>query len=304
MTLPVSQREREARIGVAAGLGAFTAWGLGPLYFKAVVTVPPLEILAHRVVWSVVLLALVLAALGRLRALAPSLAQRGVWPRLAVSTALITANWLIFIWAVEQARVLEISLGYYINPLVNVLLGMLVLRERLSLPAALAVLLAAAGVTNLAWQTEGFPWVSLSLAVSFGIYGLVRKLTPLGPLDGLLMETALVAPLALGYLFWLGAAGSGAFAAEGWGMSLLLVLAGPVTAVPLVLFSAGAKRLRYATIGFLQYLAPTMHFALAVAVFGEPFDTAQLVTFALIWTAVAIFTGDTLRRHRRALAAA
>ncbi len=291
--------DRQAHLGVAAALGAFTAWGLGPLYFKAVAFVPALEVLAHRALWSVLLLLLVLAALGRLRRTVAQLALPGVLPRLLVTTLLISSNWLVFIYAVNSARVLEISLGYYINPLVNVLLGLLVLRERLSLPAALAVALAAAGVANLAWQTAGFPWVSLFLAFSFGIYGLVRKLTPVGPLEGLAVETALVAPLALGYLAWLGLADSGHFAAAGLGVSLLLVLAGPVTAVPLVLFAAGAKRLRYATIGFLQYLAPSMHFALAVLVFAEPFDTAQLVTFACIWAALAIFTADSLRRHRR-----
>ncbi len=304
----MSRADSEARTGVAFGLGAFLFWGFGPLYFKAVDAVPPLEVLAHRVVWSVILLAGLLLALGRLRSVLHQLAAPGVLPRLVASTLLISTNWLVFIWAVGQERVLEISLGYYINPLVNVLLGVLVLRERLTTPAALAVLLAAAGVTNLAWQTAGFPWVSLVLAFSFGVYGLVRKLTPLGPIDGLLLETALVAPLALGYLLWLGWQGAGHFAADlaatGGVTSLLLVAAGPVTAIPLIWYAAGARRLRYTTVGFLQYLAPTCHFLLAVFLFGEPFDTAQLVTFACIWTAVAIFTGDSLLRHRRRSGAA
>jgi chloramphenicol-sensitive protein RarD len=298
-TVPTPAQEREARIGVAAALGAFGAWGLGPLYFKAVIFAPALEVLAHRALWSVVLLLGVLAALGRLRGLAMQLAQPGVLRRLLASTLLIGTNWLIFIYAVNAERVLEISLGYYINPLVNVLLGMLVLRERLSPAAAAAVLLAAAGVANLAWQTAGFPWVSLVLAFSFGVYGLIRKTTRVGPLEGLAIETGLVAPLALAYLAWLGAAGAGHFAG-GWSVSLLLMLAGPVTAVPLVLYAAGARRLRYVTIGFLQYLAPSMHLLLAVLVFDEPFDETRMVTFAFIWAAIAVFTADSLHRHRQA----
>lgn len=297
----------QARAGVAFALGAFLFWGLAPLYFKAVVALPPLEVLAHRVLWSVLLLAALLIALGRLRAVLLQLSSPGVLPRLLASTALISMNWLVFIWAVGQERVLEISLGYYINPLVNVLLGLLVLRERLSPAAVVAVLLAAAGVANLAWQTDGLPWVSLVLAVSFGLYGLVRKLTPLGPIDGLLMETALVAPLAIGFLLWTAWTGAGAIsgsaiASGDLSLLLLLIAAGPVTAIPLIWYAAGARRLRYTTIGFLQYLAPTCHFLLAVLLFGEPFDTAQLVTFACIWTAVAVFTGDSLTRSRRAAA--
>jgi chloramphenicol-sensitive protein RarD len=300
MSAPLSQAaEREARIGVAALLGAFGAWGLGPLYFRAVDFAPALEVLAHRALWSLVLLLVVLAALGRLRSTVTMLSAPGVLPRMLASTLLISTNWFIFIYAVNTERVLQISLGYYINPLVNVLLGMLVLRERLSLPAALAVGLAATGVANLAWQTSGFPWISLVLGFSFGFYGLVRKLAPVGPLEGLAVETALVTPLALGYLAWMGAAGTGHFAADGLDASLLLMLAGPVTAVPLVLFAVGAKRLRYTVVGFLQYLAPSMQFLLAVLVFDERFDTAQTVTFACIWSALAIFTVDSLRRHRR-----
>ncbi|WP_208539053.1 EamA family transporter RarD [Algihabitans albus] len=289
----------EARAGVAFALGAFLFWGLAPLYFKTVVAVPALELLAHRVLWSMLLLAGLLIALGRLRPVLLQLSIPGVLPRLLASTTLISVNWLVFIWAVGQARVLEISLGYYINPLVNVLLGMLVLRERLSPATSVAVLLAAAGVMNLAWQADGLPWVSLALAFSFGVYGLVRKLTPLGPIDGLMMETALVAPLAIGFLIWTGWDGGGVIANGQVSFLLLLAAAGPVTAIPLIWYAAGARRLRYTTIGFLQYLAPTCHFLIAVLVFGEPFDTAQLVTFACIWAAVAIFTADGVMRSRR-----
>ncbi|MGP1256640.1 MAG: EamA family transporter RarD [Kiloniellales bacterium] len=294
----------DARVGVAFGLGAFLFWGLAPLYFKAVADLPALEVLAHRILWSVVLLAGLLLALGRFRAVLLQLSVPGVVPRLLASTALISLNWLVFIWAVGQARVLEISLGYYINPLVNVLLGLVILRERLSPVALAAVLLAAAGVVNLTWQAGSLPWVSLALAFSFGIYGLVRKLTPLGPIDGLLMETALVAPLGLGYLLWIAWNGTGSFVTGGFSFSLLLMAAGPVTAIPLIWYAAGARRLRFVTIGFLQYLAPTCQFLLAVSIFGEPFDTAQLVTFACIWTAVVLFTADGLRRHCRVTASA
>jgi chloramphenicol-sensitive protein RarD len=204
----------------------------------------------------------------------------------------------VFIWAITDGRVLETSLGYYINPLVNVLLGVLVLRERLSPWQALAVALATIGVLNLAFQLGSIPWVSLTLAVSFGIYGLIRKTIRLNSIEGLFVETALIAPLALGYLIYLGVTGTGALGAHDGTTDILLLLSGVVTALPLLAFASAARRLQYTTVGFFQYIAPTGHFLLAVFVYGEAFTGAHLVTFGLIWTALAIFTAQSLHAAR------
>ena len=291
--------ERERRLGVLAALAAFGMWGIIPVYIKAVAHVPAPELLAHRTFWSVILL-LVLIVLGRRwRALRAALAEPRAWLLLAVSTSLLALNWLVFIWAITDGRVLETSLGYYINPLVNVLLGVLVLRERLNLWQGLAVALATIGVLNLTVQLGSFPWVSLTLAASFGIYGLIRKTIRLNSIEGLFVETALITPLALGYLIFLGATGAGAMGAGDRATDILLLLSGVVTALPLLAFASAARRLQYTTVGFFQYIAPTGHFLLAVFVYGEAFTGAHLITFGLIWAALAIFTADSLRAMRR-----
>ena len=291
--------ERERRLGGLSALAAFGMWGVIPVYIKAVAHVPAPELLAHRTFWSVILL-LVLIVLGRRwRALRAALAEPRVWLLLAVSTSLLALNWLVFIWAIGDGRVLETSLGYYINPLVNVLLGVLVLRERLTPWQALAVALATIGVLNLAFQLGSIPWVSLTLAVSFGIYGLIRKTIRLNSIEGLFVETALVAPMALGYLIYLGVTGAGALGGGDRATDILLMLSGVITALPLLAFASAARRLQYATVGFFQYIAPTGHFLLAVFVYGEVFTSAHLITFGLIWTALAIFTADSLRAMRR-----
>jgi chloramphenicol-sensitive protein RarD len=291
--------ERERLLGGLAALTAFGFWGVIPVYIKAVAHVPAPELLAHRTFWSVILL-LVLIALGhRWTAMRGALAQRRIWLLLAASTSLLALNWLVFIWAIGDGRVLETSLGYYINPLVNVLLGVLVLRERLNPWQGLAVALAAVGVLNLTFQLGNFPWVSLTLAVSFGIYGLIRKTIRLNSIEGLFVETAMIAPLAIGYLIYLGFTGTGAFGGQDRATDILLVLSGVVTAVPLLAFASAARRLQYTTVGFFQYIAPTGHFLLAVFVYDEAFTNAHLVTFVLIWTALAIFTAQSLRSLRR-----
>jgi len=286
-------------------LGAFCAWGLMPLYFKAVSAAPALQILAHRALWAAVLLLVAVSVLGRWRAIRDALASRRTRWMLAASTLLIAANWLTFIYATLVGRVIEISLGYYINPLVNVLLGVLVLRERLNVYQGAAVALAAVGVANLAAQTASLPWPSLVVAISFGLYGLIRKMTSLASLDGLFLETGLMAPVAAAFLVYADVQGSGALFAGNAVLDVLLLMAGVVTAVPLLLFASGARRITYTAVGFFQYLAPTGHFLLAVLVFGEPFQPGvQGITFACIWTALAIFSADTLRRYRRTPAAA
>ena len=300
----------EKLIGGAYATAAFGAWGVLPVYFYVMKHVPPLELLSHRVVWSVVLLAGLVTLLGKWPAIRAAVADPRTRLMLVGSTTFICINWLTFIWAVSAERVMEISLGYYINPLVNVVLGMLVLRERLSLAQGVAVALAAIGVANLALTTTGLPWPSLVVALSFGVYGLIRKTTRLESIEGLFLETSLVGPLALGFLLVLGVQGSGQFTAAGPGQALLLVAAGVITSLPLIWFASGARRLSYIAVGFFQYLAPTGHFLLAVFAFGEPFSIDHAVTFAFIWTALAVFSVDRwrqatrARRARRAAAAA
>ncbi len=287
---------RSAVTGIACALGAFASWGLFPLYFKALESVPAVEILAHRVVWTVAVTALLITGLGEWRLVVTALADRRLLATLLASAAVIAVNWGVFIWAVVSGRVLDASLGYYINPLVSVLLGVLVLRERLRRVQWAALVLASAAVGYAVIAAGTFPWVALTLALSFGLYGLIRKIAAADPVSGLFVETTLIAPVAAGYLLWLAGSGTGHLAAGSWGITVLLAAAGVITATPLLLFIAAARRIRLSTVGLLQYLVPTMHFALAILVFGEPLDADRLVVFALIWCALAIYSADTLRR--------
>ena len=292
------------RAGLWLGLGAYGLWGVLPLYFKALVHVPSTEIVAHRILWSLVFLGVLATLFRRWGTIRTALATPRVMMTLTASALLIAVNWLIYIWAVISGHVLEGSLGYYLNPLINVLLGVVLLKERLSLAQKLAVGLAAAGVAVLAVGAGSGIWISLSLAVSFGIYGFLRKVAPVDSLEGLSIETAILAPVALGWVLWLQNSGEGGWGNWGWGTDVLLIVAGAVTAVPLLLFAAAAKRLPYSTLGFLQYVAPTIQFALAVLLFGERLTLAHIICFGAIWTALAIFAGDGLRMARnRSLAA-
>jgi chloramphenicol-sensitive protein RarD len=291
---PALAASRLQRRGFAAALAAYVAWGLFPLYFKAIKHVPPLEILAHRVVWSMALLAVLVTWQRRWRELAATFAGGRLRVYLA-STALISANWLIYIWAVNTNHVLEASVGYFVNPLVNVLLGVVFLRERLSRAQGVAVALAAAGVLVLAVRLGAFPWVSLALAATFGFYGLVRKKARIDAIVGLLVETSLLAPLALLYLVALAARAQGAFVAAGASTTALLAAAGVVTAVPLIWFAVGMRALRLSTMGLIQYITPTGQFLLAVALYREPFTTAHAIAFACIWSSLALYTYDALR---------
>ncbi|MGH6892471.1 MAG: EamA family transporter RarD [Dongiaceae bacterium] len=282
---------------------AFFAWGFNPVYFKAIGRVPVVEVVAHRVVWSVLLLAMVVSVGRQWPAIARALFDRRAMAALVASTLLLSSNWGLYVWAVANERILETSIGYFINPLLSVLLGMVFLGERLNRVQMVAVALAAAGVANLTWQYGQLPWIALYLAGSFGLYGLVRKTAPVDALGGLFIETLILLPVALAYLIWLGATGTGALARADIGFDLLLILSGPVTALPLLGFAAATRRLKLSTVGFFQYLAPSTQFLLAVFVYGEPFTHAHAVTFPLIWTALALLTGDAVRRQRRAAAA-
>jgi chloramphenicol-sensitive protein RarD len=287
-----------ARAGTAAAMAAFVIWGLFPLYWKLLSAVPAFEVVAHRTAWGLVSVAVWVTLRGRWGDARAVASRPGTILRLGGSAVLIGLNWLLYVWAVIHDHVVEASLGYFVNPLVNVLLGVLVLRERLGRAEWIAVALAAAGVAVMtAWHGR-LPWIALTLAVSFGLYGLARKTVGADAVVGLLWETALLAPLAAGYLVVLGWRGSGAFGPYDPGTSSLLVLAGAVTAVPLVLFALGARALPLSTVGLLQYLSPSLQFLLAVFAFREPFTPAHAATFAFIWTALAILTWDLRRRLR------
>lgn len=287
---------------LAAGIAAYGLWGLVPLYFKLLGEVGSFEIIVHRVLWSVLFLGLVLALRNPRRLLRHVRIRPRVALALAVSGALIVTNWLVFVHAVNTGRVLSTSLGYFINPLVSVLLGTLVLGERLDRWQWLAVALAAAGTGWLAWRLGEPPWLALALALSFGLYGLVRKLTDVGPMVGLFWETLLIAPFAAFWLLWLADPQTLHFGTGGAVVKLLLAGTGLVTVVPLLLFAIAARGLPLSTVGLLQYLAPSISFCLAVFLYREPFGFDHAVAFALIWTALAIYSAVLWRQRRRPVA--
>ena len=287
------------RRGYILGLSAYTIWGLFPIYFKAIAAVPAIEIIIHRVLCSALFGSIVLMFWkhpGWWRELRDNPKRLAV---LALSGSLIAANWIVYVWAVNNGRMVEASLGYYINPLVNVLLGMVLLGERLRRLQWLAVGFAAAGVAQQVWQVGNLPWVSLVLPLTFGFYGLIRKKAPVAALPGLVVETWMLVPLAL---IWL-ALNPGALSAQAefWTTSqaLWLAAAGPVTLIPLVCFNAAARHLPYTTLGFLQYLAPTLVLLLAVLLYDEHMNASTIVTFACIWAGLAIYSIDAWLSLRR-----
>jgi chloramphenicol-sensitive protein RarD len=288
----------QRRVGLAYGFAAYGCWGVLPLYFKAVDAAPPLELLSHRVVWAVLLLLGLCVQGGLMGQLRSALRPGRVLGLLCASTALIGFNWLIYISAIVSGHVLEASLGYYINPLVNILLGVAVFRERLPRPVLWAVLIAAAGVAWLTASVGRPPWISLALAFSFALYGLARKLAPVGAVVGLTVETGLLCPLALAWLLWSAHSGQLVFRSQGMLFDLLLLMAGPLTAIPLLFFTGAARRLPLTTIGFLQYVSPTLQFLMAALLFGEPFTRAHGVAFACIWVALALVALHAARRAR------
>ena len=288
--------------GTAAAVGAYTAWGFSPAFWPLLAPTGAVETLAHRVAWTLVGMLGVLTLARRWSALR-GLGAR-TWILVAVGSVLVAVNWGVYIGAVQRGLVVETSLGYYANPLVSVLLGVLVLRER-PRPlqwAALAVAVVAVVVLTVGAGTV--PWIALVLATSFGLYGLVKKSVPLDAVPGLTAEGFLLGPIAVGFLVWWQVEGSGTFTGLGTGHALLLVAAGPVTAVPLLLFAVGARRLPLATLGVLQYLNPTLQFLWGVLVVGEAMSTSRWVGFALVWLALVVFTADALRARARAVRAA
>ena len=287
------------RKGVAYGVAAYGMWGLFPIYFKALSGIPALEVLAHRIVWSVVLLVPLVLVRGQWTELRRVISSKKTLATLILTTVLIAINWYLFIWAIAHDRVLEASLGYFINPLINVMLGMIFLGEKLSRPAAVAVVLAGLGVSVQVVMVGELPWIALTLAFSFGLYGLLRKTAAVGAVVGLTVETSiLMLPAAL-YLAWARRTGGLYLGSGDLSTDVLLVLAGAVTAAPLLCFTSAARLLPLTTLGFLQYIAPSGHFLLAVLAYGEVLTTGRIITFVCIWLALAIFTTDQIRRSKK-----
>ena len=286
--------------GALYALLAFGIWGLYPLYLRELASVSSLEIVLHRSAWSLVFLLGVLAVLRRWAWLGELMKSPRQMLMPLASGLLLALNWLLYVYAVQSAQVVEASLGYFINPLISVCRGVVVLRERLKRIQWVAVAFAAAGVMWLTWHTGRLPWLGLALAATFAVYGLLRKTSVLGPLEGLTLETLLIAPVVLPWLVWLTATGTGSLATASPLLMFWLVLAGPLTAVPLMLFAAAARRLKLATVGLFQYLSPSLQLAIGVALFGEPFDGQRLAGFVLIWTGLAVYTAHSLALSRRA----
>ncbi|MEI7646266.1 MAG: EamA family transporter RarD [Chloroflexales bacterium] len=278
------------RKGITYAAGSYVLWGLLPLFWHALNGVPATEILAHRIVWALSATLLLTLATGRLPALGAAMRNRRVLLTFTLSALLLTANWYIYIWAVNAGYVVETSLGYFINPLVNVVFGVLFLRERLRPGQMAAIGVALAGVLYLSVLYGSPPWIAIALAVSFGCYGLLRKTATIGSLEGLTLETIIAALPALAYLLFIGTSGGGAFVRAGLGTTLLLAASGIVTAVPLLLFASGARQITMVMLGILQYIAPTIQFILGVTVFGETVTPQRMVGFALVWLALAIYT--------------
>ncbi|QFT56737.1 EamA family transporter RarD [Microbulbifer sp. THAF38] len=287
-----------ATTGLLAGVAAFLIWGLAPLYFNQLQGIPAAEILAHRSIWSLALALLIMLLLGKLPTLKATLRDGKKVRTLALTTALIGGNWLVFIWAINNGHLLESSLGYYINPLLNIVLGVLFLGEKLRRLQWLAVALAAMGIIHELWQFGRVPVIALFLAGSFALYGLARKRAPVESLTGLAVETLFMMPVALIYLF-MSTSPTSNLLHNNWELNSLLLLAGPITLVPLLLFTIAARRLNLSTLGFLQYIGPSLMLVVATQVFGEPFSEGKLTTFMFVWVGLALYSIDALAQRRK-----
>jgi chloramphenicol-sensitive protein RarD len=284
--------------GFAFALAAYLLWGFLPLFMKAVAHIPVAEVIAHRIVWSIPIAGLVLIWLGRTADISRALKSPRTLAMAGLTAALVAVNWGIYVWSIANDRAIESALGYYINPLFSIFMGSVLLKEKLQTLQKLAVALAACAVGVLAWETGGLPWVSLGLTFSWGFYAFFRKTLPVGPNQGFFLEVLLLSPFALGWIIYVEATGQGHFGDTGAYDVMLLLLCGVVTAAPLMIYANGAKLLRLSTIGIMQYIAPTMIFITAVFVFKEPFSTAKMVAFALIWAALFAYTWSMFTTHR------
>lgn len=292
-------RVSDTRRGLAYGVAAYGLWGLAPMFWKLLGGVGWVEIIAHRVVWGVLVFAAIVALAGAGPVLREAARDRRTLAAMAASGLLLVLNWGTFVWSVGHGHILDASAGYFIIPLISVGLGMVVLGERLRRLQWIAIAAAATGVAIQTWYAVGAPWISVTVAVTFGLYGLIRKLARVDSLVGSTLETVLMLPLALGYLAALGLRGGGELGHGPTTVQLLLVSTGVVTAAPLLCFNSAARRLPLSTLGFLQYLGPTLQFVLAIGVYGEPFARVQLVAFGFIWIGLAVFSADLVRTAAR-----
>jgi chloramphenicol-sensitive protein RarD len=292
-------RQHQDRWGLPLGISAFTLWGAMPLFFPLLEPAGAVEVVAHRIVWSLIFCLIALVALRQLGEFRDALRSPRILGTFSLAAALIVVNWVVYVYAVLTERVLDAALGYFINPVITVLLGVLVLRERLRPVQWVAIGFGVAAVVVLSTGLGGLPWIALCLALSFGLYGLVKNRVgrTVSALPGLAVETAVAAPFAIAYLVWLG--GSGTFTGHGVGHSLLLMSTGVITALPLLMFSAAARRLPLSVVGMLQYLAPALQFLVGLLVFGEHMPTARWIGFFLVWAALVLLTADGIRQARR-----
>ena len=297
---PAASQMQDSPRGFAYALTAYFLWGFLPVYLKTLSHVGTVEVLAHRVIWSVPVALAVLIAIGRTDALRAALRSPRMIGMAAITATLITVNWGIYVWAIQNGYTLDAALGYYINPLFSVFLGWLLLGERLTGAQKVAIGLAALAVAILAWESGRIPLISLSLTATWGFYAYFKKSLPIGPNQGFTLEVMLLFPFAIGYAIWLGVTGQGSFLNSDVTTDLLLVGCGLVTAVPLMLYANGAKLLRLSTIGIMQYIAPTMIFLTAIIAFDEPIDRAKMIAFPIIWTALIVYTGSMIVTARRA----
>jgi len=297
MSLSV-QQQKLYKTGLLYALVSYGVWGVFPLYWKMLLHVPPQQILAHRIVWSLLFL-LIILAWRRDKTFIQYLSSPRTLGTLVLTGALIGGNWFTYIYAVNNNHIVDASLGYYINPMVNVLLGVVFLKERLSRIQVIAVVFAFAGVAYLTFHYGKLPVISLFLAFSFGFYGLLRKKANLQSMPGLMVETLLLAPVALWYLWSVNSLGTGSFGHYSTLTNVLLILGGPVTALPLFWFGIAATRIPLSTLGFIQYLSPTIQLLIGIFIFSEPFDAAYLVSFSLVWTGLAIYTYSVILAIKR-----
>lgn len=295
--IPTPPKNVDTPRGFAFAVSAYLLWGFLPLYMKALALVPPVEVVAHRVIWSVPIAGAVLLVLGRTADLRAALRNTAMLRMAAVTAALISVNWAIYVWAIGSGHALDAALGYYINPLFSIAVGAVFLRERMTAGQMAAIALACLAVGVLTWEAGRLPLVAIGLTLSWGAYAYFKKMLPVGPNQGFMLEVLILLPFALAYVGWLAVTGTGHFGGTGWDTALLAGT-GVVTAVPLMVYANGAKLLRLSTIGILQYIAPTLIFLTAVFLFDEPFSGVKLVAFGLIWTALAVYSFELLRTVR------
>ena len=286
------------RKGILLTISAYILWGLLPFYWKLLASVPAYEILCHRMVWSLVFSSILLVFRNRWKWLGLLREKPRILISFIFSAAVLSVNWFVFIWAVNSGFILDSSLGYFINPLISVLLGVLVLKEKLRTGQKIAVFIAAVGVAYLSIKYGKFPWIALTLALTFGTYGLLRKTAGLNSVEGLNVESAFMFIPAMGFILYFGITGQSAFIYSGWTTSLLLVLSGAITAIPLILFAAGARRIPLSTVGFIHYITPTLHFFIGLIAYHEPMSPSRLVGFIIIWVALIVYSIDGFRKNR------